>query len=509
MQEATAGSSGYPSAGTYHYAVTDVYVVELASGENFVTESAPSDTDSVVLDGETHTGVSLALTATSNTQALGFNQTLLHRNVYRSTKSGVWPNLGQVAKQISVSAITFIDTFETSGETLGTPSMDIIYVGAGAYASAGGPPPFLDATLHQGSVVAIPANGPFRIVWSAKGFPEYYPVPHNFPFLSSATNDRLTGVVSLGDILLVMTRSRILRVRGLPFATAAETFNVDGLEIHTLSPSEGLAGTPLAYCLFHSQKGHGVCAWVSDSGIWMTDGSLVSERGLGVRKLTSHKNWRGDVDLSRLDETELTFDPELQVIVFDYYDRAGTRKCEYLHVSPQHWVQSGEDQMTPKITGPHTLTALRRAVGENGGVWRHWSLNTTSLKVLSERTGLWDDGARILTHIESGWIYPIGPRNRFHLYRGTLGHGDWGSGAVFDLDLLVRNDETGAIQTIAKRGLSLRGERMTDLGWLNVSGQSLKVIIRHDGSTVSDGSASLYISPPMFEMEAVDEVRKG
>jgi hypothetical protein len=312
------------------------------------------------------------------------------------------------------------------------------------------------------------------------------------------------GIVSLGDNLIFFSRTRIHRIRELPMANS-NNFDLTRLQTDVLSHNEGLAGSPLSYCLFQGTEGQAACAWVSYSGIWLTDGYPVAEKGIGCRRLTMNKSWRSDVDLSRLQESRLTFDPYLQVIIFDYYNREGELTCDYLHVSSAHWTKVGDDTALPKWSGPHTLTALGRVVGEHSNTLQAWDLTTTNVR--NARSGTQDGGVDILSHIETGWIYPFGPRSLMHLYLAALGHSDWGASEACDIEIQLRNERTGIIQSIMCPGVSLRGARNTDLGFLNVSGRSLKVILRHLGKTTSVGTPIRAFGPMTLQVEAVDDGR--
>jgi len=509
-QDTDYGGTVTLEAGTHYYCCTEVFTTTLASGRKIVIESRPSkivSANTTILS----TGVVYVLPTRTNTATQGFihdpdNGLTLTRNIYRSTKTGTAPDLGLI-DSVAIDMVRYVDTFATAQTTLGTPSISTVWLEEAYFYMADPPTPFLDATNHRGAVVYIPVDEPTQIKWSAPGYPEYYPLPQAFSFLFQEKSYEGKGITSLGDNLLVFLRNGVQRIRNLPFVTQPN-FLIDDIEIDDLSQSEGLASTPKGYCHFHSQKGHSVIAFVSDSGIWMTDGTLVSERGLGLVKLTSHKDWRGDLDLTRLDETELNFDPEIQTIIFDYYDRSGIARCEYYHIAAEHWIQSGEDQMVPKITGPHSLTAASRVIGEGSDGWTHWSLNSGKTDLLQERSGTGDAGSNILTHIETGWIYPAGARESFQAYTGWIYHTDWGLGEACDVDVMIRRDNTGIIQHLHKNGLSLKGERTTQLGFLNGSGQAVKVVLRHNGSTVSDTTMRKAFGPIALEIEYTDERRK-
>lgn len=511
VQDAGSGAStATVAAGTYYYVTTEVYSVSLTSGRTILVESAPSDA-SVITTVGTEKGIKVTPSAQQNGLAQGFkndptNFKFLKRYIYRTTTTGAYPDLGFVG-EMAIDGTYFIDTFESvSGTTLGTPSISVVYLGDGPYPLSGPAPSFVDATNHKGAIFVIPKDDPYTIRWSPPGYPEYFPVPHNFAFLPTDRNDRGRGIVSIGDAVVVFTRNRVLRVRDVPMVTSPN-FDLTRLNTDILSPSEGLAGSPRGYCLFHSAKGHALCAWISDSGIWMTDGTLVSERGLGVVRLSVNIDWPNDVDTSRLEESALSFDSVMQAIYFDYYDPAGSLQTAILHTAAEHWIDTGQDQQVPKLSGPHTLTALSRSIGEQSGVIRHWSLSPADSRIYLERNGDDNGGHLILSHVESPWIYPAGGRDLVHVYQASLYHSDWGASETCELDLLVRHDNTGVIQVASSPSVSLRGTRITSLGLLGVSGQCLREIIRHTGKTTSLGTPLRAFGPTHLDLEQMDDIR--
>jgi hypothetical protein len=473
------------ATGTYTYAVTEVYREVMAGGRIIEVESSPSDPVSLAIDGDN--GIKLTPPARVNLTTDGYATANMFRRIYRSTSTGTWPDLGMIA-EIDIDTVIFYDNFLTVTETtLGAPGIHVVTIGSATIHAAGQCPDFYDATLFQGAVVAIPVIDRSQIHWSMPGMPDVWPFPaHAFAPLPSERNDQLCGIAEVGDVLLVLSRTQILRFRSLPMADRAD-FDLGNLRRDILSPNEGLAGTPKAYCTFQSQKGHPMLAWVSDNGIWATDGNLITERGLGVIKLSVNVSWETEVDTSRLDETNLTFDADSQIIWFDYYDTDGNRRCITFHTSSNHWIPTGQDQLAPMYMGPHPCRLTDRAIGELSGELKQWSLNATDSKVYNERTGSDDDGDDIVSYLEWGWTHAAGPMEQVHFYKGIVYHGDWGTSEFLDLEIQTRRDGAGTPQTVHKRGLSLRGDSSVPIGLINMSGQSLKVRAKHIGKTANTG----------------------
>lgn len=504
--EIWASDGGDPSAittGTYYYVQTEVFKKQLNNGKTIQLESAPSDPLPVDVTG-TKYGVKLNLGSQTNVDTDGIADSQISRRIYRSTSTGSWPNLGRIAEVGDITETTFTDVFETSGSLLGAPSIFTATVGEATINAAGQAPAIKDAALFRGALVAIPANDPRRFQWSLPGYPEYFPLPaHDLALLPSDRNDELKGVVSIGDSLLFFTRTQVFRVRNLPFV-GRSLFDLGSIDTDILSPNEGLAGTPQAFTLFESQLGHALVAWVSDNGIWMTDASLPTERGMGVRKVSTLFDWEREVDTTRLDETTLTFDPVLQIIFFDYYNQDGDRKCATFHTSAEQWVTVRGRQL-PKWTGPHPCRAIDRAIGEINGVLKHWSLDTTNLRVENERTGTDDVGSDISSFAENGWVPGGSSLQEIHIYEGKVYHSDWGASEALELGLLVRRDASGVVQHRRKRGISLRGARSSGTGLIDRAGNSFKIQIRHTGKTTSTDTPVRALGPIHLEAEFMGE----
>lgn len=501
------------TAGTYWYAQTESYEVTLASGQTITTEGPPSQAISITLPANTAYGVSITLPAVQdrNTKTDGYKDTpttgkRMFRTIYRSTSTGSWPDLGRIGTAGLLQAV-YIDSFiAPTGTTIGSPSMNIVFAGVAALAAAQPPPPFLDAVLFRSTVVCIPALDPYRIEWSLPGFPDYWPMPaQDLSALPTARNDKLLGLGTVGEYLVLFTRTRLLRMRSLPFVDRP-SFDPDLIQVDILSPNEGLAGGILSNCTFQSQKGFSVLAWVSDSGIWMTDGSLPNEGGLGIVKLTANLNWRKLVDPSRLTSSRLIYDPVLQMVFFDYYDTKGNFRTLGVHTAPDHWVPSGQDHTVPKISGPHTFAMTSRIIGELDGVLQHWALDTTRLRFYNERVGRSDDGQPILSVMESGWQQPGGPQEEYLCSLGSLYHSDWGPSETCALDLLARRDDTGVIREMRKSGLSLAGAA-AETFYIHHGSKSFKVRITHNGLTTSNGQVPIKaLGPVGIDGEVMDSM---
>lgn len=489
----TGGGSGINGNYTFYYAVTEVYRKTLGDGSVVEVESAPSDvgvapnTDAYssvsTTAGDGTTGVTLALPARKNLDTDGTAATYLFRNIYRSTGTGSWPNLGKIGTA-QITDTSFTDTFSIAPDVLGSPTILVYSISNVYYNGAGEPPPFLDATLYKGAVVAVNATDPYRLNWSLPGRMEYWPAFHDISLLPSDRGDRLKGCTAVGEKLVIFTNSRVLRLDDIVFISDSSP-NITGINPGVLSPNAGLAtDTPHGYCLLQNQKGNALLMWIAHNGIWMTDGYLVSERGMGVVKCSVYLDWDNLVDKSQLGSARLTYDPEIQAVIFDFQGADGLRQCIYFHTSPHHWVASGQDQLVPKMTGPHDQRMTARTVGELSGRLRHFGLvgaSSDTEGIYLENSGTTDAASfsgtpTIQSFLESGWFYS-GANKKLRSWWLLLYHSNWQVSGNCLVEFLARSDATGNLQMVQK-SVSLAGSRISRI-WVDRTAHSFAYRIWH------------------------------
>ena len=501
--------------GTYYYAVTEVYQRTLADGTTIVRESAPSELAAVTVGAGVY-GLTLALPARANLDADGYPLTIstvdsLWRRIYRTSNTGTWPNLGLVQDNVKISSPsgsgdTWTDTFAFAGVNTPSPPLAVVQVGATFYPANATPNPIVDGTLFRGAPVVIPKHDPRRLQWSLGGQPEYFPVVHDFALVPTERNDELKGVLALNDVLLVWARTQTYRLQTLPFSTQS-IFDLSALKIDILSPNEGLIH-PRGYCMVQTQKGYPTAFWVSDTGIWMTDGSLFELRGMGAVKVTTWVDWPAEVNVGRLGEAHLSFDPINQVVKFSYISqRDGLRYELWLHTAPHHWIPSQQDQLVPKITGPHDLRVQDYTMGPLVSGIRQWALDSTVTgKVFLENQGGKDNAAWIYGNgdvdmlVGTGWYYPDSPLGSIHVYEASFYHNNWGAPQLGFWTVHLRSDRTEAIQEAVKQ-VELGGSRVSRF-WVNRSGQGIRVFFRQRGQAVGA------IGPIVFEGESTGDLEE-
>lgn len=498
-----SGSLSGPIAnGTYGYVVSCVY-----SGPDGVeVESEGSDVTYITIAGGTATGIQLDFSSFGDQNVAddtpisgGYAGSGYFYRVYRTTSTGVYPNLGLV-QNIAATTGTWVDPFNFAGTTLGGIPYPTITVGTVQFPANGMPPAFWDAVNYQGAVVAIPADDRNRIKWSLAGQPESWPTTVLDLLMPSADhNDQLCGLTVNANNLILFTRSQTYRLDGLTFPGQAN-FDPASMTRELLAPNIGLAAGPKGYASCHDAGGRPIVAWISDNGIFGTFGRYVYMMGPVVFKISETMDWGDTVDKSRLDEAKLTYDPEKEHLLFDFWHQDGSRQQVIFHVTQIHWFQFDQNKHVPRATGLHRIGNTSRWLTDQtvtymGGRWRRWSVSNDGYAWL-EAEGLKDealffnDRGDILTQLRSGWHYLAGPRGFYHAYTGVIGHDDWGPTEQAEITLELRDNDSGVSSVTKKDGVSLRGARLTRF-WLSRAGQSLRFTIQHIGQ--AHGSFSFLV----------------
>lgn len=489
------------------YGFTEIYKRELSDGSFDEVESPMSNQIEVTPTvGASIYGLNFAFPAAiENGPDTGYALEFVKRRVYRTTVTGVYPNMGLVA-ELDSDIVEWEDDLSIEPTTLGSPGFFTV-TGAGlTIPAASAPPPLKSATVHNGAIVGIPWGNQQSLVYNIPGFPDYWPqLLHRLDRVSTERNDSLVAVASVNDNLLVYLQNRVLRFKILPLAGDGSAYTLSGLADANLSANEGLVN-PRARVAVQAQRGTIMDFFVASSGIYMTDGTLLSERGLGVRKVSSNIDWEATVDVSQLaTSARLSYDPRLQIVWFDYMDNNNQRRSLTIHASGKHWVQTGQDALAPKITGPHIVGNLDRVTGFLSATPKMWTLDSGR--------NIWTEGGfvdnakwfnprgEILSLIESGWVYPAGPSEEFRAFEGTCYHSNWGRNASVDIDLLFRRDASGLTQRVLKRAISLNGERTTPFVALS-SGQAVRFGLRQ----ISTASGAL--GPLVLTIESQGETEQ-
>jgi len=494
----SGASAALITSGTYYYAFTEEY----AGPDGITVESAWSDVASITVTNPADAcyGISVTLPQASvNTQAMGFDTSLINFNIYRSTATGVPPALGYrtALNKAAWSGGTpqWTDPFTGDASILPAKVLDIVAVGDSYIRRNGTPPSFRDATLYQGAIVAIPANDPYRLQWSMPQYPEYWPLPvHDIILTGTERNDELKGVVTLNNSLVVFTESQAIRVKNLPFA-GGSSFDLSATTREILAANSGLVGSPRAYEFFTTPAGRQVVAWVSHAGVYMTDGVFRHEWGMGVVRLTAHLDWEQTVDLNSLSSAKLDYDPQKQLLHFNFLDTNGVWQSFWFHISPMHWFKGPDaGQLIPKVTGTHRVSQVNgglrmvsRACGEISGGFEQFSLFSDG-RIFQELTGVTDAAqlfnphGDIETFARTGRFYlkGVAPEAIVQIARISFQHSDWGPAAQCEWEIELRNDQSGVSQVVRKSGVSLRGARVTSL-WVSRAGHSVRVTFKHTG----------------------------
>lgn len=270
--------------------------------------------------------------------------------------------------------------------------------------SHGAPPVAYTADIFEDQLVTNDISDASIIRYSLPNQPDYFPSPY---FLNFETReaDVVTCIRKLGNKLLVGHKTQLFRVNYLPRESDAEFDR--GRCYEPISTSFGIVG-PQAATVFSPPEGPTMLAFVSYSGIHMTD-------GFQIKTLTDNIDWDGIFGFTSagnaisLLKSVLIDYPNKYWLVF-YYPASGAtfNKAAYIiHYHPSHIRPDG----TYKITGPistHDVPCATMGRTTNLPVWLTGAASTA--RVYVEDRGYTDSSgvATAAVDVRTREIYPYG-----------------------------------------------------------------------------------------------------
>ena len=127
---------------------------------------------------------------------------------------------------------------------------------------------FTVGTMFQESlVVNDPSTSDNVIRWSPPGFPEYQPSPY-FMYFATKRSDKITGLHSVADNLIVLTSGGVFRVAYLPYDL---NIREERGQVQEVVTDEHGSVAIEASATFETSEGEFV-AWLSRNGLKMSDG---------------------------------------------------------------------------------------------------------------------------------------------------------------------------------------------------------------------------------------------
>jgi len=230
------------------------------------------------------------------------------------------------------------------------------------------PPNASTGDVFEDSLVLNDVSQPSFIRWSFPGDPESFP-PSYFLDFETRENDQVRLVKVVNSSLVVALDASIWRINYLP-SERDSSFD-RGKAIAPISKAYGCVN-PMCACTFSMDSKPEGLAFVSDSGIHITD-------GYSFDTLTDGLNWRGIISTTSTSAPIcLINDRENQEILFYYRNDAlgnETYMCLHLSYASEHRATNGGNF---KISGPVHVRNFEPVGGGYASLESAWAVQRTS-----------------------------------------------------------------------------------------------------------------------------------
>jgi hypothetical protein len=371
------------------------------------------------------TGVSLTMPRPRNAGRFGSNTNTAatHWYIFRN-----WDGGGSALQSyrllttvpISQTRYTDIFTGPINSPNIGAQQLPIAQV-AGTWELYNDPPPQLKViTEFDRYLVGLSDTAPRALFYSLPNSPEYWPWYHVVTEFPLAEHDSLKALGVAGDFLIVGAQANLIVIAGLP-----DSDDLSSLVKTRPTILKGAPGCVGPYAMkSYSLGGETRCVWVSEQGVYETNGHQVWE-------LSTKLDWANTVNQGTLSRTWLHWDKDDQVMEMGV-DSTGDGYPDvsyYFHMAADQKFQG-----LPKITGPHDM-GLRQKVSAQAvdGRYRAYSVQAAAGgEVYHEKDGTTDAGSFFNTlsqvnfDVTSGRLY--GPQMReWSVTFPTVQHNSWNS----------------------------------------------------------------------------------
>ncbi len=380
-------------------------------------ESDPSDpVPDFSVDPRTFTTTSGVTLSFENTDTVD----VTHRGIYRNSDSVTIEQSRTIDEyfkigEIPISSRTFFDKIDDLGfpvDFIGGVEHPPFLVIGGQVRSSNLPPPFKTSVVGSfgGSILYAADDDDGIFYWSRPlpaGSPDYVP-----PNYSDLVPGKVTAFADVG-ISLVFTPRSVHAYSFFPLASDAGFF--PGRVKVPISTTHGCISKQGA-TVFQSAQGQQLAAFVAGDGIYITDGSRLTEISKGL-------DWKNTVGVDTLSSSQLHNDPANKKLLFVYKDNDGT--TQKIDVNYEDNFKFAGPQRWPDNSGGVLI--------QNDGMIRIYS--EESGVVYLEESGVIDNArlenslGTITWEIESPQIYPFRPGGK-----GTL------KSVFVDIDKQIESD---------------------------------------------------------------------
>ena len=258
----------------------------------------------------------------------------------------------------------------TFDSTIQFPTVAYTFGDITAQVMKNGPPPSSStADFFEDSLVINDISNPGLIRYSYPGDPDAFP-PTYFLDFETPHNDRVTNIKVVNSRLIVMLRNSVYRVNYLPSERDASFDR--GRAIEPISKDWGCVNEMCA-CTFTMDGGQERLAFVSDQGVFVTDGYTTTN-------WANNLDWRGDRDTFGIANTGASYTPIALVndienlqLVFVFRNTAPGFGGDYYTLNFQYDTLVGG---LPRVSG--FVTMLNNSAGNTAAPKSAWAITRSN-----------------------------------------------------------------------------------------------------------------------------------
>lgn len=408
------------------------------------------------------------------------NSNTTHWRIYRTPDGGADPwQLGKLA-DVPVADTEFLDDFQgMPKDVLGYPPIPLVRLSAGdthGYIFRDAKPPMSSAIAYfKGSLVlvgAVDKDDPGRVLFfTMASSPESVPEVYNLRNLPFEEHDKIIALQRCGETLLVAGQDIVIAFDDIPRL-------MNGLMVMT--PPRTLDGQPGCVGRHamapYTLQGEPRAAWVSQFGIFATNGSLSWE-------LTHSADWDAKVSTADLSTATLDWDKERKLLIMSYDSDGGGTNDRYALL---HMFDTGENGV-PRITWGHYGSINVQDSASSAGVFRLFSGHTSNGIVYLENNGnqdysnSYDGSGNIRFDIRTGRIYQEiqGREIQWSVGKVKVKHTDGGVGETVTFTWTAGFDEDDESHSEAAT-LPIAGQKGDEV-YIGLAGEWHDIRIEHSG----------------------------
>lgn len=338
---------------------------------------------------------------------VNYDANATHWVVYRSAQVATYASpeyakqdLGEI-ERVPIANTTYVDSLDPFDiNTTPSPAYQMLKVtdpetDVSLYFSKFNAPPSSITAIgaFRGHLWAMSSSSPRSLLYSAQGYPEYWPSIYTISSFPLDDNDTLVTAKPVADLLVVFAKGAVLTLSGFPQVRFGM---VENPRTSVLAGAPGCVG--VRACTAVEMNGVPYVAWVAHNGIYITNGTTY-------RLISSDMDWDTVVSQANLSSASLHWDEDNLILWFNFDSAGGGANDKEMpvHLDPTHQKSSG----LPKLAAPTSKATNCVASGLVSGTHFRYSGHPSDGKVYLEESGDTDaaTGSNVALSVKTGRVY--------------------------------------------------------------------------------------------------------